>query len=456
MGRALRPLGLAILAAAFAVPVSGQGSSVYNHSACGSGRGGAAVAAPCADASGVYYNPGALALSPSAIGLGFTAINNSGSFVFDETGREVEREGATPVVPHGYLSYRFGSDQRWAGSFGFWAPYGLGIEWPQDFEGRYISHKTQLQGLYLQPTISYQLIPGKLAIGAGPQIVLGGIELNQTLDAAATDPALSFLPLGTDIASGKLEGSGTGYGGHVGLFYRASDQLSLGVRYMHSVPLDLEGDADFTALSNPNVYIPVEGVVVPLDMVLAGQFQEGGAFEDQEVSASLEFPAQAVVGIRFAATPQVALLADYQWTGWSSFDEIQGEFENEAAGELVLPLEYEDAHTFRLGTDLTATDALDVRLGFIYNTAATPDQTVTPILPEAERQLYTVGLGYAFGGFRADAFYNFVNQADRRGRVRSLLPGIDTSDLANLNTGVYSTTAHLIGLTVSYAFGDTR
>ncbi|MFP4622729.1 MAG: OmpP1/FadL family transporter [Gemmatimonadota bacterium] len=457
MGRALRPLGLAILAAAFAVPVSGQGSSVYNHSACGSGRGGAAVAAPCADASGVYYNPGALALSPSAIGLGFTAINNSGSFVFDETGREVEREGATPVVPHGYLSYRFGSDQRWAGSFGFWAPYGLGIEWPQDFEGRYISHKTQLQGLYLQPTISYQLIPGKLAIGAGPQIVLGGIELNQTLDAPTLTEDLSFLPLETDVATARLDGDGVGFGGAVGVYYRVSERLAFGARYMHSVKVDLEGTADFEALSNPDIFVPITDpesgslVMVPLDAVVAQQMAAGGPLADQGVDASLEFPPQAVLGVMYAPTATLALMADYQWTGWSTFDEILGEFESDAAEDLVLPLDYKDAHTVRIGTELAATAALDLRGGFIYNTAATPDQTVTPILPEAERQLYSIGLGYDFGALRADAFYNYVNQADRRGRVRGELPGDFTID--DLNIGVYSSTAHLLGLTLTYTFG---
>lgn len=452
MGRhPLRPLAIVALVAASASPAFAQGSSVYNQSACVSARGGATIAAPCMDASSVYYSPGALALMPSAVSAGFSAIYNSGSFTYDGSGDVVEREGTTPIVPQAYVSYRFGADDRFAAAFGFWAPYGLGIEWPEDFEGRYTSQKTQLRGIYLQPTLSYQITP-RLGIGAGPQIVLGGIELNQTVDAPVSIDQFSFLPLGTDIAQGKLEGSGTGIGGQVGIYYQASDRLAIGARYMHSVNMDLEGTADFTALSNPDIFVPVPGLgTVPLDAVLATQFQEGGAFEDQDVTASLEFPAQAVVGLRFGATPQLAIMADYQWTGWSSFDQISGSFENEAAGDLTLQLDYEDAHTFRLGTEFAATPALALRGGFIYNTAATPDKTVTPILPEAERQLYTVGLGYDLGMIRADAYYNYVNQADRRGRVRGELPGDYTID--DLNIGVYSTTAHLFGLTLSYVFG---
>lgn len=456
--RLLRPAGLALFAAALAGPVVGQGSSVYNHSACASARAGATIAAPCTDGSSVYYNPGALAAMPSAVSAGFSAIFNSGSYVYDEGGVEVERETTAPIVPHAYISYRFGAEQRWAGAFGLWAPYGLGIEWPEDFEGRYVSQKTQLRGIYLQPTLSYQLIPGKLSIGAGPQIVVGGLELNQTLDAPVSIPTLAFLPLETDIARVKLDGSGTGVGAAAGLYYQVNERFAIGARYMHSVEVDLDGDADFTALSNPDLMLPVGpgGALVPLDAVLQDQqlYAEGGPLDDQGVEATLTFPAQAVVGVRFGATPQLGLMADYQWTGWSSFDRIVGQFENPAAEDLELELNYEDAHSFRLGTELAATDAFTLRGGFIYNTAATPDETVTPILPEAERQLYTVGFGYDFGGFRADAYYNYVNQADRRGRVRGALPGSFT--MADLNVGVYSTTAHLLGLTLSYAFGGIR
>ncbi len=451
MGRySLRPLAIAAMIAASASPAFAQGSSVYNQSACVSARGGATIAAPCMDASSVYYSPGALALMPSALSAGFSAIYNKGSYTYD-TGEVVEREAAVPIVPQAYISYRFGADQRWAGAFGVWAPYGLGIEWPEDFEGKYSSYKTQLRGIYLQPTISYQITP-RLGIGAGPQIVLGGIELNQTLDAPVANPSLAFLPLGTDIAAATLEGSGTGLGGQIGIYFEASDRLAIGARYMHSVNLDLEGTADFTALSNPGILIPHPSLgTVPLDALLASQFQAGGAFEDQNVTANLEFPAQAVVGVRFGATPQLAIMADYQWTQWSSFDQIAGSFENEASGDLTLQLDYNDAHTIRLGTEFAASPDLELRGGFVYNTAATPDKTVTPILPEAERQLYTLGIGYDLGMFRADAYYNYVNQADRRGRVRGELPGDYTID--DLNIGVYSSTAHLFGLTLSYVFG---
>lgn len=464
MGRSLlRPLGFVVILGAVAAPVLGQGSSVYNQSACASARGGAVVAAPCGDASGVYYNPAFLALTPSAFSVGFSAVHNYGTFTYDTTGVVVDRDPATPIVPQAYGSFRFGADHRFAAGFGVWAPYGLGIEWPQDFEGRFISQETGLTGIYLQPTIAYQLIPGRLAIGGGPQIVLGGIELNQHLDAPVLDDQFAELgiPLGTDVGRAQLTGSGTGFGAHIGAHFQVNDRLSLGARYMHSVRVDLTGDAEFSPIWNPNMILmlPVgpggEMMPVPLDSLTAPLFRAGGPLVDQAAESSLTFPPQAVIGLRFAATPRLAFTGDYQWTGWSTFDTLRAEFEG--GEEMVLALNYNDAHTYRLGGTFGATPELELRAGFVYNTAATPDETVTPILPEAERQLYAIGAGYRFGRIHADAYYNFVNQADRRGRVRGELPGGITG--ADLNVGVYSNTVHLVGLTLTYAldpFGFAR
>lgn len=466
MGRRFyRSVGLAIVTGALAAPLAGQGSSVYNQSACTSGRGGVAVAAPCVDGSSVYYNPALLAVTPSAVSAGFDAIYNSGSFTYDTTGAVVERDASVPIVPQVYATYRFGTDQRWAAGLGFWAPYGLTLEWPRDFEGRFVSWNTTLRGLYLQPTIAYQLVPGRLAIGAGPQIVFGGIEINQAVDAPEADVQLAALgiPLGTDLATAKLSGSGTGVGGHFGLYYQASDRLAVGVRYMMPVTVDLEGDADFEPVSHPEIVLRLPDgtggtMTVPFDAAVASQFvAPDGALADQDATASIEFPPQLVAGFRLAVTDQVALGFDYQWSGWSTFDRIVAQFSG-AAPDLPLNLDYSDTNTYRTGLTYTTTTGLDLQAGFIYNTAASPDKSVTPILPEADRQNYSAGLGKRFGPVRADIFYQYVNQAARRGRVRTALPGDEfiDRDPVTLNVGVYDLKAHLVGLTLAYVFGADR
>ena len=124
-----------------------QGSAVQPHSSCGTAKGAAGVAAPCQDGSAVLFNPAALALQSSVVGIGWTGITTSGGFTFDDQfgGARIEREERTSSVPFGFANYRI--SDRLAAGIGVFAPYGLGVFWDEtgdtDFEGRFVSYDTE-------------------------------------------------------------------------------------------------------------------------------------------------------------------------------------------------------------------------------------------------------------------------------------------------------------------------
>jgi len=291
---------------------------------------------------------------------------------------------------------------------------------------------------------------------------MGGMEINQRIDAPVADLQLASLgvPLGTDIANANLSGSGIGIGAAFAAYYQVNDRLGIGARYMLPVNVDLSGTADFTQIPQDDIVLVIPGDTFSLTAATTPLFADGGQLADQDAEASLTMPPQAVIGFRYSLTDALALSGDYQWTGWSSFDKIVATFSG-AAPDLALAMDYVDTHTFRTGLTYDFSDVLRGRGGWSYNTAASPDQTVTPILPEAKRQLYYAGFGYRMGSIQADVYYNYVLQAERRGRVRSDLPGpgeptTPQEIIDQLNVGVYGNTAHLVGLTISYVFGDER
>lgn len=464
MTRSLLVVGAAVAAAvSFAAPVHGQGSSVYTQSACMSARNGAGVASPCTDGSAIFFNPAALALQPGALGLGVTMIRASNEFFYDDDRLpSLKRDAETIPVPHAYLQYRF--NERLGVGIGAWAPYGLGIEWPvcagdqpncgdPNFEGRFTGYDNSLRGLYIQPTLAYQLVPNRVSVGVGVDFVRGSLEINRRQDlsevAIPGQGGATFgnlgIPVGTDFAEVELSGDGSAVTGHVALLARITDALSIGARYMHEAEIDFdEGTADFRQVST-GLTLPAGNPLgapagTPVDAVVAAQFAEGGMLVDQSVKTSLTFPAQAVVGVSFGMTPGLKLLADYQWIGWSSFDQAEVEF-----GVLpsdVIDFGYEDTHTYRLGADFQATDALALRAGFVYNTAASPRPN--PLLPEAERNYYSAGLGYnVTDRLGLDAMVMFVDQAVARGSVRPGGPEV----------GHYTSDAFIYGATFKYRIG---
>ncbi|MFW6206398.1 MAG: OmpP1/FadL family transporter, partial [Gemmatimonadota bacterium] len=251
-----------------------------------------------------------------------------------------------------------------------------------------------------------------------------------------------------------LEATGaTGVAGHAGVKIDVSDRLSFGARYLSSVELDYDGDATFeqveTGLVAPAPNPFSEEDPVSFDALLAGQFQGDGLLVDQDVSTSIEMPAQLAAGLAWRATERLTVLADYQWVGWSSFDRVELEFDRLPTNVRVE--DYDDTHGVRLGADLALDDGWSVRAGFLRHGAAAPDQTVTPLLPEGVRNEITAGLGWTVSpGFDVDVAYQHIAQDDRRGRVQEPAEGVDPT--VGLNSGLYTFTGHLIGTTVTIHF----
>ncbi|HEX9937006.1 MAG TPA: outer membrane protein transport protein [Longimicrobium sp.] len=444
MRRSLAIAGAAVVAcAAVGTPLHAQGSAIDQQSACMSGRVGAGVASPCDDASGVYFSPAGLAMQGSAFSLGVTLVNAGNTFRYD-TGAEpvgspasIERDRATVPVPQAYLSYKV--HPRVAAAIGVFAPYGLGIEWPvcsvedspggcdpaTNFEGRYTGYDNALRALFIQPTVSFEVIPGRLSVGVGVANVRGNIEVHQRADA----PTVGLR--GRDVADVTLEGEGSGWTANVGALLRLTSNTSIGVRYLHSTELDFTGDAAF-------VQVPTGTIFDPL---LAAQFAAGGPFTAQGIETSIKFPHQLVAGISYRPVEVLNLMFDYQRTGWASFDSLNVDFQG-TSPDRVLRLNYRDTNTYRLAADFTYSDALSFRLGYRYNNAATP--RATPLLPEGERNYYTAGLGWRFSrALSADFSYQYIKQPDRRGAVRPDEPA----------NGVYDAFGQTFGFTLAYRFG---
>jgi long-chain fatty acid transport protein len=432
-----RSLVLASAAAALAAgPLQAQGSAVDQHSACMAGRAAAGVADPCDDGSAVFFSPAAIAWLPSVASAGLSRFRSSNVFRYDpgyargDQPESFSRPSDAAVVPHAYVSYRV--TPRLGAGLAVLAPYGLGLAWPvcpvdeprcggPDFEGRFTGYDNALHGLYVQPTLAYQVIPGRLSVGGGVDAVFGSIEINRRL----LGPAALGLG-GTEIGDARLAGSGTGLTWHLAALARMEEGTLIGARYLASARVDLGGDAAFTqiATGNPGV-----------DAAIGAQFPRG-----QGVSSSVEFPAQLVVGVATRASRRLGLMADWQRTFWSSFDALDVEFET--APDESIALGYRDVNTFRLGAQLDATPRVALRAGFRYNEAATP--RATPLLPENERNVYALGVGYqATQAIRADLSFQHIVQPDRAG---TLYPN-------GARAGVYASEGNVFTFTASYRLG---
>jgi long-chain fatty acid transport protein len=187
-------------------------------------------------------------------------------------------------------------------------------------------------------------------------------------------------------------------------------------------------------------------------MVLAGGgLFDGGPLTTQSANTSLNMPAQFVVGIHALATEKLGLFFDYQWTGWSTFDEIVLDFSNPTTPQEIIVQNYRDTAGLRFGVEYEVNEKFVLQGGYLFNQAAAPDETVTPLLPEADRNHITLGVGLRpTPAFDLWVSYQNLMQKDRRGRV--VAPPLGQPATTDLNSGTYTFGGHLFGITASFRF----
>lgn len=395
---------------ASATPAVAQGYAVYEQSACMTGRGGAGVASPCPDGSAINYNPAALSFDKVQIALGGALVSPRATYTAWDTNKESLLNVRWYPVPNVFVSAPLG--KRLAAGIGLFAPYGLTTDWPATSIARFLGYKSLVQGVYLQPTVSFK-VSNRLSIGGGLDITRLNLELLQRLDLAeqiVTGTNLTFhqvgVPIGTDFAHVTVKGHAWSAGFHVGALLKASDRVSLGVRYLGRQQVDID---DATLESSQIV------TGTRYDAALAGLFRPGQKLASQAVKTSLPLPDQLVGGVAVQATSRLKLLLDYQWTNWSEFEvlAVDGETLDMAAVE-----DCRDTNAIRFGTEFRVNNRVTLRAGFDGHGPATPIHAVTPNLPEGTRYEYSAGVSVQWTEkLGLDVGYLFMDGRPRPGRT---------------------------------------
>jgi len=442
-----------LLCAGFPSLVAAQGFGVYEHNTCAMGRAGVAAASPCADGSGIFFSPAGLAgLAGSHFSLGVTLIGAQGGFTDDFLAQKTPLDNPIIPVPNAYITHAF--SPKFTAGIGVYAPYGLETKWPTTgFEGRFVGYNTDLRSIYIQPTVAYQVHP-RLKVGVGFAYITSRVKLRQRADLSQQGvPAQPFtfaslgIPNQTDFADAALEATGTGFAINFGGILKVNDKLSIGGHWLTRKTIDYSGDVTFTQIptgltlagGNP-LSLPAG---TPVDALVGPEFGPGGPLASGPAKTSIIMPPQGSIGLAYKASDKLTVMADYQLVVWGWFNSLTIDFENPATTDITLHPENKDTHGFRFGGEYQYSPKITLRGGYLYHTGASPAQFVTPLLPEAARNEFTIGAGIDLTPkMHADLGYQYIRQNDRRGLV-NVLAG---------NTGIFQFSAHLFGVGLAYTF----
>lgn len=429
MGRAL---GLLALGSLVSAPLHAAGFSIFEQGTRAMGMAGA-FTAQADDPSLLFHNVGGLGfVEEQDVAVGFTWIHGltaelEGANPFPGEGYEAEQKALSEFPPHLYWVRPL--NDTWKFGFGIMTPFGLTTEWedPGQFAGRYISTKAALQAFDFQPTIGWR-VTDNFSIGVGAIARLSTLELNRYI------PAVNPFTLQVaDVGRIKIEGDfSEGYGYTFGVLHRVNNSFSWGLNYRSKIEVDYTGDGRVTQILTNTPFDQVVPSVIPFN-------------RDLPVETTIEFPDSASLGLLFALSPNLRLETDINWTGWSTFDEVPITFTGGAGNSLpssVLPEEWEDVWNYRAGLRWTASPTTEWRFGYVFDETPQPEEGVSPLLPDADRNGFTLGYGRTGPGFNYDLAVMYLDFKERT-RARSFPSEGDFF-------GTYSTQALLVGVTLHF------
>lgn len=337
------------------------GFYIQEQSASGLGAAFAGVSAMPRDASTLFYNTAGMThLSGTHGNLGAHVlfseadIKNDGSVYGGPTsgGNDSGNPFDPAVVPNMYLTHQ-ATDNLWLG-IGVSAPFGLALEYDDDFFARYDSLKNELTTIDIQPSMAYRV---------NDWLSIGGAINYQYADAHLTSVV-------TDGAEGisTLEGTDASFGYTLSVMLEPREDTRIGVNYRSTVNHTLEGRLSLSGTAGS-------------DFDIAG-------------SARLSTPDIANFAISHDLDEQWTLLGQANWYGWNNFDAI---IARNAAGGIVenVPQNYQTTWGYAVGAEYKHDEQWTFRAGYQYDNTPTTDEYRTTRIPDGDRQWFTAGTTYS-------------------------------------------------------------
>lgn len=277
---------------------------------------------------------------------------------------------------------------------GIYGSQGAVIQLPEEGPHEYHIVEAQILGLNVTPAVAFRPLEW-LSIGAGLNIVIGGVGLRKTEDLASTtllgdalanDPINQPNDFGEDAPPGVREldvlsrpvsiskATAVGLSFNVGLAVKPADTVTVGLMYQHGASLVFEG----------NAYLDMDHDFFTKDLAFKGL--EYPALVEGDAFVELPFPASLRLGVGVEASETLQLALQASWVMWSvietldvtlqSPDLAQPELGIGPVAKISLPRDYNDTVEVEALVGVTVDEGLELGFKAGYHSPMSPDKTM--------------------------------------------------------------------------------
>ncbi|MGC8706715.1 MAG: OmpP1/FadL family transporter [Desulfurella sp.] len=455
----LASLGLILSVKAFAGNVDTYGIGAKATSL------GGAYAAWANDPFALYYNPAGLAqINKPEVTLGFENVKpflTVNSLSVEPLGVYPTPNPYSPIgVSPGGTSFGSFTDnsatmtipnfgialpvsKKLTLGFGVYVPFGLSISWTNSPLNplSYNSYKSWYYREVFAFGAGYKItdnlfIGGAINIGttqSGVERYAFGVPL-----LTAKESQQTHLPLTSNAAVKTNLADYHNFSWNLGIMYKPVEWLTLGATYRSMTHTHLTGTAQVQYTN-------------PLTASIANQ--------QLSASTDVDAPDQFQLGVNIKPSDKLRFEVDWLWTRWSVVGGYTVYFSQPLFGvksSEYFPRDWKDTNTIKFGIEYKPIEMLALRGGFYYDPTPIPSSTFDAQWPDANKYMFTGGVGLNFKRWKidTDVFYSTTAGNTNISNSKNLnatygIPGVLPQQSTDVNAK-----AHIwgYGLNVTYVF----
>lgn len=363
-GRAIHAL---LIVLGFPSVVLAGGVMLYEVGTPEVGLASAGWAARAEDSATVLTNPaGMTRLKKSDLMLGIQALYADVEFTPSSQTTTTGGGGGNPIglFPGGGVFYVHPMSDRLSLGVAVTGNFGLGLDYDDDWVGRYYVQDATLIGLSVLPAIAWK-INDKVSIGGAVNAMYGVFD---------TKVAVNNVAPSTPDGGLKLEDTTWGFGANVGVLYEPGSGTRLGLTYTSPVKLDFGDVPEFT-----NLAPGIEAVLQTAGLI------------DAKIDLSMTVPQTVMASVDRQVNDRWALLANLGWQDWSAFGKVDVRVDTANPTNLTTDMSFEDTWHAAMGAQVRTKSPWSISFGTAYDSSCLDDADRTPTLPTGAAWRFGVG-----------------------------------------------------------------
>ncbi len=334
--------------------VSALGFRIPNQDAEAIARGNA-FAATADNPSAIYYNPAGITQLPGQnlqVGdLNYFGINTHYQAAGGGTANTKFEVIPVPQVYYVFTPTNFPVPLSFG--LGVYAPFGLGVEWPQDSGFRSIAIESRIQYITANPVVAWRILPS-LSIAAGPTLNYSELKFTRGLTSA------------TDLFRYNATDFGVGFNG--GILWQPLQQLSFGANYRSAMTMNYSGIAHYNSTLGES---------------------------SAKTEASVPFPQIASGGVSYRPTTNWNVEVDVDWSDWSTLKTVMLKgTKNIFGADLPLQLNWHDSWFYEVGATRYFGDGWSVSAGYFFSGDTAPSRFYDPAIPDTALHVGSLGVSH--------------------------------------------------------------